>query len=390
MRSRLHLFAAVGLVATFVDLGLFRWMSVSYPTWLADVTALVAAAFVSYVGNRFITFRGDSDARWVSQPHLFAATAVGAGLVDLAVVVLLVDVAGLHGVAAKVIAIAAAACIRWFAYRRILQARVRRDISNRRNRPPAEGKFRLSVVLPAYNEASRIASTISVMDERLSEVLGDGKFEIVVVDDGSRDATADEAEKAGARVIRQWPNQGKGAAVRTGMLAADGRAVVFTDSDLAYGPDLVLTILAGVEDGWDMVAGSRRHQRSSATVRARWVREIGGWFINRLTYLVLLGQFRDTQCGLKGFRGDIATAVFQRTRINGFAFDVELFLLAEQDHLSLLEIPVTVTNRPGSSVSLIRDSVALVSDLFRIRRWAGRGYYEPDEQQRRTVEAEVG
>ena len=165
------------------------------------------------------------------------------------------------------------------------------------------------------------------------------------------------------------------------MLAAEGRAVVFTDADLAYSPRLVLDVLDRVEQGWDVVVGSRRHDDTNTLVRARRLRELGGRVINVLTQLVLLGNFHDTQCGLKGFRGDIARAVFERTRINGFAFDVEIFLIAEQDQLSLTEIPVSVTNRAGSSVRIVGDTAELLVDLFRIRRWAGEGRYRPNASQ---------
>jgi hypothetical protein len=157
---------------------------------------------------------------------------------------------------------------------------------------------------------------------------------------------------------------------------------VFTDADLAYSPALIVDVLREIEQGWDMVVGSRRHDDTNTLVKARRIRELGGRVINLLTRVVLLGNFRDTQCGLKGFRSDIGRAVFQRTRLDGFAFDVELFLIAEQDQLSVLEVPVSVAHRPGSSVRLVGDTLALLADLFRIRRWAGEGLYRPTEAQR--------
>ncbi len=165
--------------------------------------------------------------------------------------------------------------------------------------------------------------------------------------------------------------------------------MVFTDADLAYPPRLVLSILEQLEQGWDMVVGSRRHHHTNTLVRARRIRELGGRFVNWLTHLVLLGHFRDTQCGIKGFRTDIAKVLFERTRIDGWAFDVELFLMAEQDQLSLQELPVTVENRPGSSVRVVADSFALLVDLVRIRRWVGKGLYRPDAQQARILMTEV-
>ena len=157
--------------------------------------------------------------------------------------------------------------------------------------------------------------------------------------------------------------------------------MIFTDADLAYPPAMVRPILAELENGWDVVVGSRRHEETTTLVRARRIRELGGRAVNWLTHLVLLGHFRDTQCGIKGFRNDIGRAIFERTTIDGFAFDVEIFLIAEQDSLSLTEVPVKVENRQGSSVRLVNDSVKLLRDLVRIRRAAGKDAYRPTVEQ---------
>ena len=386
MRSRLRLFAVVGVLATAVDIALVLALSGPVGLWQSDVVALVAAAAVAYTLNRLITFRGDPTARWVRNPSLFAATAIVAGLVDVAVLQLAVG-AGSPVAVGKLVAIASAAVLRWLAYRWILFRRVRRDLANQVVRPRPAGDLRLTVVVPAYNEASLIGATVAALDRVLAEAVGPGDYEVLVVDDGSSDGTAAAAERSGARVVVQPDNRGKGAAVRAGVLAARGRTVAFTDADLAYPPGLVTRLLDEVESGWDVVVGSRRHSEAATLVRARRIRELGGRMVNRLTHLVLLGHFRDTQCGLKGFQADVARVVFERTRIDGFAFDVELFLIAEQDHLSLLEIPVSVENRAGSSVSIVGDSVALLVDLFRIRRWAGQGVYDPSPAQRAVLDA---
>ncbi len=387
MRSKLRLFALVGAAATTVDLFLFlaladRWSSIV----AANVVALVAAATVAYTLNRRLTFKGDPGARWVSSPGLFAGTAVVAGSVDTLVLVLAHPF--LAAPIAKIVAIGFGAGVRWFMYRWILFTQVRDELGRRVDRPPPDQPLRLTVVLPAYNEQDRISATVESVRSALEPTLG-RDMEILVVDDGSTDDTSGVAEQAGARVVRQPANRGKGAAVRRGVLEARGRTVVFTDADLAYSPELLITVLDEIERGWDMVVGSRRHQQTNVLVRAGRLREVGGRMVNRLTHLVLLGHFRDTQCGLKGFQADIARIVFERTRIDGFAFDVELFLIAEQDQLSLREIPVAVENRAGSSVRLVGDSLSLLVDLFRIRRWAGEGVYDPDAGQLRVLKERV-
>jgi dolichyl-phosphate beta-glucosyltransferase len=232
-------------------------------------------------------------------------------------------------------------------------------------------------VIPAYREGFRIEATIRRLRADLAKVADDGELEIIVVDDGSEDDTSRRAVAAGAdQVLRHDRNRGKGAAVRTGVLAAGGRTVAFTDADLSYAPDQLLGLLDEVEAGWDVVVGSRRHTDTTTLVRAGRLREIGGRAINVLTRAVLLGHYRDTQCGLKAFRSDVARQIFGHTRVDGFAFDVEVFFLVEQYHLSLTEVPVRIENSTRSTVKVVRDARRLVQDLFRIRAWAHQGAYD--------------
>lgn len=204
----------------------------------------------------------------------------------------------------------------------------------------------------------------------------EGGVELIVVDDGSIDGTADEARAAGAdRVLIHSANRGKGAAVRTGVLAATGSTIAFTDADLSYAPQQLEGLLEIVESGFDMVVGSRKHDMTRTLVQGGRLREVGGRVINRLTHFVLLGNYRDTQCGLKAFRAEAGRFIFERSKIDGFAFDVELFVIAERNGLTLAEVPVTVVNTTRSTVRVVRDALRLVRDLFRIRRWLRRGAY---------------
>jgi hypothetical protein len=124
-----------------------------------------------------------------------------------------------------------------------------------------------------------------------------------------------------------------------------------------------------------VVVGSRKHEGTRTLVRAGRLREIGGRVINWLTHAVLLGNYRDTQCGLKAFSAEAAKLIFERSRIDGFAFDVEVFVIAEHNGLSVREVPVTIVNTTRSTVNVARDALRLVRDLFRIRRWSRRGVY---------------
>lgn len=254
--------------------------------------------------------------------------------------------------------------------------RIEYAMVTRQDRPAPPGTVRLSVVVPAFRE-ERIGSTIERLRHDLAKVADEGGLELIVVDDGSHDGTADRAEQAGADlVLRQPVNRGKGAAVRAGMLAAHGRAVAFTDADLSYSPDQLLGLLEQVEEGWDVVVGSRRHTDTTTLVKAGQLREIGGRVINWLTTLVLLVHHRDTQCGLKAFRGDVAKLIFSHSNVDGFAFDVEVFHLVERYGLSLTEVPVRVENSNRSTVKVVRDALRLVRDLFKIRAWGRLGVYD--------------
>ena len=254
---------------------------------------------------------------------------------------------------------------------------LRADLDRRRDRSEPPGDRRLSVVVPAYCEAGRIGDTVRDIRSTLETWAGPDGLEIIVVDDGSHDDTEIEAAAAGADlVIRHDRNRGKGAAVRTGVLAASGRCIVFTDADLSYSPDQIPGLVERVERGWDVVVGSRRHTDTTTLVRARRVREVGGRAINLITRAVLLGQYRDTQCGLKAFRSDVGRLIFSHTFVNGFAFDVEVFHLIERYHLSLTEVPVRIENSGRSTVRVARDAFRLVRDLFRVRQWSAEGRYD--------------
>ncbi|MCP3855298.1 MAG: glycosyltransferase [Actinomycetia bacterium] len=377
MRERLRWFLAVAVVVTALDVGGF--LALAGPLGLrplvADGLALTVAALTSWALNRWVTFGGDPHARWVRQPIAFFATATAAAIVDLGVLAAVHDSGdALWG--SKLVALAAAAALRYTSYRVVVFNQVQRDLSTRTSRPRPPGEVRLSVVVPAFNESARIATTVDQIRAALNGPL-DGSLEVVVVDDGSTDDTADRAGVADQVVVLD-PNLGKGGAVRAGVAAAVGRAIAFTDADLSYEPSHLLELLEEIESGWDVAVGSRRHTDTTTLVRARRIREMGGRIINLVTYAVLLGAHRDTQCGLKAFRSDLGRLLFRKGRLDGFAFDIELFLLAERYRLSVKELPVQVTNRGTSSVRVVRHTLDLLADLARLRWWTGQGVYDLD------------
>lgn len=374
--------AALAVVPTALDVALlvlFR-QSFGWPLIVADAVSITAASTLSFALHRSSALRSSPYSRWVQTPNAFVLVAVVAGAVDVVVLRLAFTGAGFTTAAglvvAKIIAIAASLVVRIIGYRSILSELVHRDRPVD-PRPLEGGSRRFSVVVPAYREAQRIGASIAAISAELDDVADDGGLEIIVVDDGSSDDTADAALEAGAdQVVVLAQNRGKGAAVRAGVLASTGRVVAFTDADLAYDPPHLRRLLEAVEEGWDVAIGNRRLP-DSVVERSSPLRRLGTSVVNRLSGAVLLAAPTDTQCGLKGFRGDVARDLFARTTVDGFAFDIEVLHLTERAQLSLREIPVTLDESGASStVSIARDVIRLVADMVRIRVRSSRGAYD--------------
>ncbi|MCU1378713.1 MAG: hypothetical protein JWN29_1696 [Acidimicrobiales bacterium] len=382
MRRRFRRFAAVSSVVTVADLAVLALAnSVGLHVAAADVIAVLAASLLSWLLHRSVTLADDPFVRWVGQPRSFVLTAALAGAVDVIVTTSLAGSGPL--LAAKIVGLLLAGFVRFTLYRAILFTDTRRDLQTRRDLPASPGEHRFTVVLPAFGEAGRVADSVA----RVGAALDGIDVEIIVVDDGSPDATAERAAEAGATVVRLPVNRGKGAAVRAGMLAASGRTVAFTDVDLAYPPEQLRSLLEAVEAGWDVAVGNRWLPGSEALARPSLLRQASSRLFNLLTATVLLGQYRDTQCGCKAFRGDVARLVFGRTRLDSFAFDVEVLHLVERYRLSLTEVAVRVDDDGTSTVSVARVAAGMVRDLFRVRRWGSEGLYDLDPSE---VEVEGG
>ncbi len=240
-------------------------------------------------------------------------------------------------------------------------------------------RVRLSVVVPAFHEERRIGVTVAALHEELADIAASepGGLEVIVVDDGSGDGTADAAIDAGAEQVVVLPrNRGKGAAVRAGVLASRGRTVAFTDADLAYHPSHLRTFLAAIESGVDAAIGDRRHA-DSRVARASGLRAVGSRVVNRLSAMVLLDEPIDTQCGLKAFRGDVARTIFDATIIDGFAFDIEVLHLLARGGRTVEQLPVRLDETGSSTTVRLRSDVSqLAEDLWRVRRASGRGVYD--------------
>lgn len=225
----------------------------------------------------------------------------------------------------------------------------------------------LSVVLPAYNSAAFIANTISSIRDAV------GGAEILVVDDGSTDGTAERATEAGAdEVIRFGCNKGKGAAVKAGMLAASGDVRVFTDADLAYSADHIVRMHEAITGGADGAYGNRRLGEADHDGA---LRSAASQIFSIMTKLIVPLRSHDSQCGLKGFRSEAAEDIFGRCTVDGFAFDVEVMCIADILGLDCVEIAASARSPEGSTVRLIPQSMRMLTDVWRIRRQLSSGAY---------------
>ena len=234
---------------------------------------------------------------------------------------------------------------------------------------------RLSVVFPCLDEADRLPGTLATY---LAHYPPDRtEVEVVVVDDGSTDGTAAVAEAIAAtdrrvRVLRTARNRGKGHAVRAGIRAALGELVVFTDADGSYGPEEVDRVVAALDEAPVAIGARHRTQAGAGPLPRR----LAGWVFNLAMRRLLPLDFHDTQCGLKGFRREAATAIFGRARVDGYAFDVEALLLARRLGLKVVEVPVRLSRRDGSRVRFVADALRMLADVWAVRRAAARGAYD--------------
>lgn len=368
-------FLSVGLVATVVDAGLFLGLyRLGLPLLVANALALVTAAVVSYSGHRRFTLRGDPQDRWIGKLPVFVAVSSAAAAMDTAV---LVAVGGWPAGLAKATAMTAAVLVRAIMHRRVLFRVVRRDQSSPGRTTEAPGSVRLTVVVPAYQEESRIAAAVNQIRAELSELDQAGDLEVVVVDDGSSDATAARARSAGADQVLSLPvNRGKGAAVRAGALEARGRTVAFTDADLSYPPHQLMGFVAAIESGYDVAIGNRHHAETQVTDRLSPVRSLGSRVVNMISSLVLLANYRDTQCGCKALRSDVVPYVLGAGHVDRFGFDIEMLFLVERAGLSLIELPVELVHSSTSTVRAFRDGLAILGDILGVRRRERRGGYQ--------------
>ena len=225
----------------------------------------------------------------------------------------------------------------------------------------------LSIVIPAYNEEGRLAQSLETALRWLEEQ--DRTYEILVVDDGSRDATAEVARAFRDRQVQVHSlprNQGKGAAVRTGVLASQGDRVLISDADFSTPIQDLPRLEARLEEA-PVILGSRAVQGAEITRRQPFYRELMGKTFNKLLRLFGIWGVHDTQCGFKLLDGDIARSLFQDLVTPGFAFDVELVWLAHRAGHRVIEVGVTWEDSPNSRVQPLTDPPKMILEILRFR-----------------------
>lgn len=239
--------------------------------------------------------------------------------------------------------------------------------------------MKLSVVIPAFNEVTRILPTLERICVYMDQHHPD--YEVIIIDDGSTDGTAAAVRKQfenrpQVRLLSYGGNRGKGYAVRYGALRAAGDVVLMSDADLSTPIEEVEKMLPLLQQGYDLVIGSRALAQSEIREHQPFYRESGGKVFNLLVRLTLLRQFHDTQCGFKLFRRAPLLPVLGHQQIDGFAFDVEMIALAQRLGLRVAEVPVVWINSPMSRVR-VGAALRAFADLVYIRRRVRRAWMPP-------------
>jgi glycosyltransferase involved in cell wall biosynthesis len=235
-----------------------------------------------------------------------------------------------------------------------------------------------SIVIPAFNESARIPATLESVVACIRE--RGWQAEVIVVNDGSRDATAelvrDFARKAPeVRLVENPGNRGKGFSVRSGMLQALGEVVMFTDSDLSAPIEEAERLFAAIDAGADIAIGSRWLESSRQTHRQPLYRQFFGRCFNAVTRAVMALPFADTQCGIKAFTRAAAQTVFQLQTIERWGFDPEILFIALKRGLRVVEVPVSWAHDSRSRVSYLKDGLKMLEDIATIRWNALLGRY---------------
>lgn len=229
-------------------------------------------------------------------------------------------------------------------------------------------QIEVSIIIPSYNSASALEKNLPYLLENRKQLTG-GVVEVIIVDDGSHDKNATKviSEKNNCTYLRLERNLGKGAAVRAGMIAANGKYRIFTDADIPYQIENISAFVSALRNNeGDMVVGDRTLNKSTYFEEISFLRKYGSKFFAFIVGSVISGKRYDTQCGLKGFKANVANDLFKVSKINGFALDVELFYIAKRRAYTIKCLPVQLRSTDGNSVSVFKQAIKMSFDLPKI------------------------
>lgn len=227
----------------------------------------------------------------------------------------------------------------------------------------------ITLVIPMYNESSIIADTAKTVSEYMQKTFEN--YEIIFSDDGSKDGSAkivSDLAFPNVRVVGYEQNHGKGCAIRNGMLAAKGDIVMFTDADLAYGTDVIKRAYDMLKDAdANMLIGSRNLSKDGYEGYT-FLRKIMSKIYIKV--LCIAGGFKlsDSQCGCKAYKGEAVKKIFERCKVDGFAFDFESILWAQKFGYNIIEMPVKIVNHRESTVNVVKDTFKMLGDLRKMKK----------------------
>ncbi len=241
-----------------------------------------------------------------------------------------------------------------------------------RTRTKMSGPIDISIVIPAFNESRRLPPFLARVISYCQEI--DKACEIIIVDDGSSDATFEAASAFTAKfndliVIKNERNSGKGYATKKGLLAARGAVRVFLDADGSVGPEEIGKNLHYIEEGYDIFVGSRILTAEAQVLKVKWYRELIGKIFNFFVRKFLFADIKDTQCGFKMFKGATIEPLFSRVYLRGFGFDIEFLYLAFKLGYKVKEGAVSWRHVPGSKINIMTDSIRMFFNILQVRNW---------------------
>jgi glycosyltransferase involved in cell wall biosynthesis len=236
----------------------------------------------------------------------------------------------------------------------------------------------LTIVIPAYNESARLGATLDRVLAFTDQFASD--FELIVVDDGSTDDTAEivrscASKRENVRLLQNPGNRGKGYSVRHGILEARGRVILFSDADLSAPIEEAPKLFAALENGADIAIGSRWIRAELQTQRQSLARQVLGRAFNQFLRMLLRLDFKDTQCGFKAFRRNAAGAIFPLQQIEGWGFDAEILFLARRLGFTVAEVPVRWGHDERTRINPVADGMRMLAEITKIRWNAVTGVY---------------